>query len=111
MVDQEGSVWLFTAQKFDGPRSRPFTVQANYEGFSEGHGKIKKLIKERFNSLSFFSFFFLRKIFLLILVGLWQVSKWVMNLLLMVEWRALKSLKRLGMIYVANAQTLVYFFL
>ncbi|XP_015901139.3 pyruvate kinase isozyme A, chloroplastic [Ziziphus jujuba] len=33
---EEGSVWLFTAQKFDGPRPRPFTVQANYEGFSEG---------------------------------------------------------------------------
>ncbi|XWS39842.1 hypothetical protein CRYUN_Cryun18bG0089300 [Craigia yunnanensis] len=30
----EGSIWLFTAQKFEG--SRPFTVQANYEGFSEG---------------------------------------------------------------------------
>lgn len=31
---EEGSVWLFTAEKYDG--SRPFTVQANYEGFSEG---------------------------------------------------------------------------
>ncbi|XVE49365.1 hypothetical protein DITRI_Ditri01bG0077700 [Diplodiscus trichospermus] len=31
---EEGSVWLFTAQRFEG--SRPFTVQANYEGFSEG---------------------------------------------------------------------------
>ncbi|KAJ7013308.1 hypothetical protein NC653_003105 [Populus alba x Populus x berolinensis] len=30
----EGSVWVFTAKKFEG--SRPFTVQANYEGFSEG---------------------------------------------------------------------------
>lgn len=29
-----GSIWLFTVQKFEG--SRPFTVQANYEGFSEG---------------------------------------------------------------------------
>lgn len=38
LVNQEGSVWLFTAQKFDG--SRPFTVQANYEGFSEGSGEI-----------------------------------------------------------------------
>lgn len=28
------SIWLFTTQKFEG--SRPFTVQANYEGFSEG---------------------------------------------------------------------------
>ena len=34
LVNQEGSVWLFTAEKFDG--SRPFTVVANYEGFSEG---------------------------------------------------------------------------
>lgn len=31
---EEGSVWVFTAQKFEG--SRPFTVQANYQGFSEG---------------------------------------------------------------------------
>ncbi|KAF5444277.1 hypothetical protein F2P56_036763 [Juglans regia] len=31
---EDGSIWLFTAQKFDG--SRPFTVRANYEGFSEG---------------------------------------------------------------------------
>ncbi|KAJ8768971.1 hypothetical protein K2173_023966 [Erythroxylum novogranatense] len=31
---EEGSVWVFTAQKFEG--SRPFTVRANYEGFSEG---------------------------------------------------------------------------
>ncbi|XVF67405.1 hypothetical protein PTKIN_Ptkin10aG0118300 [Pterospermum kingtungense] len=31
---EEGSIWLFTAQKFEG--SRPFTVLANYEGFSEG---------------------------------------------------------------------------
>ncbi|XP_022763543.1 pyruvate kinase isozyme A, chloroplastic-like isoform X2 [Durio zibethinus] len=31
---EEGSIWLFTAQKFEG--SRPFTVQASYEGFSEG---------------------------------------------------------------------------
>ncbi|OVA07348.1 Pyruvate kinase [Macleaya cordata] len=31
---EDGSIWLFTNEKFDG--SRPFTVQANYEGFSEG---------------------------------------------------------------------------
>ncbi|XP_065871331.1 pyruvate kinase isozyme A, chloroplastic-like [Euphorbia lathyris] len=31
---EEGSVWVFTAQQFEG--SRPFTVRANYEGFSEG---------------------------------------------------------------------------
>ncbi|PQQ21985.1 pyruvate kinase isozyme A chloroplastic-like isoform X2 [Prunus yedoensis var. nudiflora] len=31
---QEDSIWLFTTEKFDG--SVPFTVQANYEGFSEG---------------------------------------------------------------------------
>ncbi|KDP44555.1 hypothetical protein JCGZ_16388 [Jatropha curcas] len=31
---EEGSVWVFTAQNFEG--SRPFTVRANYEGFSEG---------------------------------------------------------------------------
>ncbi|KAM4088610.1 hypothetical protein ACB094_07G084800 [Castanea mollissima] len=31
---EDGSIWLFTAEKFAG--SRPFTVQANYEGFSEG---------------------------------------------------------------------------
>ncbi|KAF2320776.1 hypothetical protein GH714_030672 [Hevea brasiliensis] len=30
----EGSVWVFTAQKFEG--SLPFTIRANYEGFSEG---------------------------------------------------------------------------
>lgn len=33
-IYQEGSIWLFTAENFDG--SLPFTVQANYEGFSEG---------------------------------------------------------------------------
>ncbi|CAN1284825.1 Pyruvate kinase isozyme A, chloroplastic [Linum perenne] len=31
---EEGSVWVFTTQKFEG--SRPFTVRANFEGFSEG---------------------------------------------------------------------------
>ncbi|OMO63408.1 Pyruvate kinase [Corchorus olitorius] len=31
---EEGSIWLFTAQKLEG--SHPFTVQTNYEGFSEG---------------------------------------------------------------------------
>ncbi|KAL3621062.1 hypothetical protein CASFOL_035974 [Castilleja foliolosa] len=31
---EDGSIWLFTTDKFEG--SRPFTVQANYEGFSEG---------------------------------------------------------------------------
>ncbi|ONH92044.1 hypothetical protein PRUPE_8G151100 [Prunus persica] len=31
---QEDSIWLFTNEKFDG--SVPFTVQAKYEGFSEG---------------------------------------------------------------------------
>ncbi|XP_062082973.1 pyruvate kinase isozyme A, chloroplastic-like [Humulus lupulus] len=31
---EEDSLWLFTAEKFNG--SRPFTVQTNYEGFSEG---------------------------------------------------------------------------
>ncbi|KAJ9159346.1 hypothetical protein P3X46_024855 [Hevea brasiliensis] len=31
---EEGSVWVFTAQKFEG--SLPFTIRANYEGFSEG---------------------------------------------------------------------------
>lgn len=31
---QEGSIWSFTTQKSDG--SCPFTVQANYKGFSEG---------------------------------------------------------------------------
>ncbi|KAI4298602.1 hypothetical protein L6164_032140 [Bauhinia variegata] len=31
---EEGSIWLFTAERFEG--SRPFTVQANYNGFSEG---------------------------------------------------------------------------
>ncbi|KDP44554.1 hypothetical protein JCGZ_16387 [Jatropha curcas] len=30
---EEGSIWLFTAEKFEG--SLPFTAQANYEGFSE----------------------------------------------------------------------------
>lgn len=44
-------MWLFTTQKFEG--RRPFTVQANYEGFAEGmnetcslssvHGKGKGL--------------------------------------------------------------------
>lgn len=34
MIVQDGSIWLFTAEKFEG--SRPFTVQASYEGFSEG---------------------------------------------------------------------------
>ncbi|KAL0384338.1 UNVERIFIED_CONTAM: Pyruvate kinase isozyme A, chloroplastic [Sesamum radiatum] len=31
---EEGSIWFFTTEKFEG--SRPFTVQANYEGFAEG---------------------------------------------------------------------------
>ncbi|XP_043713563.1 pyruvate kinase isozyme A, chloroplastic-like [Telopea speciosissima] len=31
---EDGSIWLFTTQKFEG--SRPLTVKANYEGFSEG---------------------------------------------------------------------------
>ncbi|XP_030509105.1 pyruvate kinase isozyme A, chloroplastic [Cannabis sativa] len=31
---EEDSLWLFTAEKFNGPP--PFTVQTNYEGFSEG---------------------------------------------------------------------------
>ncbi|XP_022975726.1 plastidial pyruvate kinase 1, chloroplastic-like isoform X1 [Cucurbita maxima] len=31
---EDGSNWLFTAEKFEG--SRPFTVQASYGGFSEG---------------------------------------------------------------------------
>ncbi|XP_073124625.1 pyruvate kinase isozyme A, chloroplastic-like isoform X2 [Henckelia pumila] len=31
---EDGSIWHFTNEKFEG--SRPFTVQANYEGFSEG---------------------------------------------------------------------------
>ncbi|GFP88658.1 pyruvate kinase isozyme a chloroplastic [Phtheirospermum japonicum] len=31
---EDGSIWFFTTEKFEG--SRPFTVQANYEGFSEG---------------------------------------------------------------------------
>lgn len=39
---QEGSVWVFTAQKFEG--SRPFTVRANYEGFSEGSGFVAHLV-------------------------------------------------------------------
>ncbi|TMX04969.1 hypothetical protein EJD97_003754 [Solanum chilense] len=31
---EEDSIWNFTTEKFEG--SRPFTIQANYEGFSEG---------------------------------------------------------------------------
>ncbi|KAK3002093.1 hypothetical protein RJ639_022548 [Escallonia herrerae] len=31
---EDGSIWFFTPENFEG--SRPFTVQANYEGFSEG---------------------------------------------------------------------------
>ncbi|KAI3445865.1 hypothetical protein Pfo_002530 [Paulownia fortunei] len=31
---EDGKIWFFTTEKFEG--SRPFTVQANYEGFSEG---------------------------------------------------------------------------
>nr|XP_043626344.1 pyruvate kinase isozyme A, chloroplastic-like [Erigeron canadensis] len=31
---EEGSIWFFTTEKFEG--SRPYTVQASYEGFSEG---------------------------------------------------------------------------
>ncbi|MCL7026226.1 hypothetical protein MKW94_028525 [Papaver nudicaule] len=31
---EDGSIWLFTTQKFEG--YRPFTVQTNYERFSEG---------------------------------------------------------------------------
>ncbi|XP_019711274.1 pyruvate kinase isozyme A, chloroplastic [Elaeis guineensis] len=31
---EDGSVWLFTTEKFEG--SRPFTIQVNFEGFSEG---------------------------------------------------------------------------
>jgi hypothetical protein len=31
---QEDSIWLFTADKYEG--SRPLTFQANYPGFSEG---------------------------------------------------------------------------
>ncbi|KAF8377695.1 hypothetical protein HHK36_031079 [Tetracentron sinense] len=31
---EDGSIWLFTTENFEG--SRPFTVQAKYEGFSEG---------------------------------------------------------------------------
>ncbi|KAI3815302.1 hypothetical protein L1987_14965 [Smallanthus sonchifolius] len=31
---EEGSIWFFTKEKFDG--CRPFTVKANYEGFNEG---------------------------------------------------------------------------
>ncbi|KAK4401783.1 Pyruvate kinase isozyme A, chloroplastic [Sesamum angolense] len=31
---EEDSIWFFTTEKFEG--SRPFTVQANYEGFAEG---------------------------------------------------------------------------
>jgi hypothetical protein len=40
-----------------------------------------------------------------------QASWWVMNWLLMVEWRSLKSLKGWGMICVASARILVYSFL
>ncbi|CAN6449997.1 unnamed protein product [Victoria cruziana] len=31
---EDGSVWLFTTEKFDGPL--PFTIQVNYEDFAEG---------------------------------------------------------------------------
>nr|AMN88621.1 pyruvate kinase [Diospyros kaki] len=31
---EDGSIWFFTTENFEG--CRPFTVQANYEGFSEG---------------------------------------------------------------------------
>ncbi|KAL8541634.1 hypothetical protein ACS0TY_002776 [Phlomoides rotata] len=31
---EDGSIWVFTNEKFEG--SRPFTIQASYEGFSEG---------------------------------------------------------------------------
>lgn len=31
---QDGSMWLFTTEKFEG--SRPCTVQVKYEGFAEG---------------------------------------------------------------------------
>ncbi|KAH6827408.1 Pyruvate kinase family protein [Perilla frutescens var. hirtella] len=31
---EDGSIWFFTNEKFEG--SRPFTIQANYEGFAEG---------------------------------------------------------------------------
>nr|CAD1828178.1 unnamed protein product [Ananas comosus var. bracteatus] len=31
---EDGSEWLFTTEKFEG--SRPFTIQVNFEGFSEG---------------------------------------------------------------------------
>lgn len=31
---QEDSIWLFTAERFEG--TRPLTVQASYPGFSEG---------------------------------------------------------------------------
>ncbi|KAJ0980376.1 hypothetical protein J5N97_008631 [Dioscorea zingiberensis] len=31
---EDGSMWLFTTEKFEG--SRPCTVQVNYEGFAEG---------------------------------------------------------------------------
>ncbi|GER49131.1 pyruvate kinase [Striga asiatica] len=31
---EDGSIWFFTTEKFEG--SRPFTVQASYEGFSDG---------------------------------------------------------------------------
>ncbi|KAL7119167.1 hypothetical protein ACP275_02G047200 [Erythranthe tilingii] len=31
---EDGSIWFFTDEKFEG--TRPFTIQANYEGFAEG---------------------------------------------------------------------------
>ncbi|KAJ9538058.1 hypothetical protein OSB04_030791 [Centaurea solstitialis] len=31
---EDGSIWFFTTERFEG--SRPFTVQASYEGFNEG---------------------------------------------------------------------------
>jgi len=37
---QEGSIWHFTAEHFEG--SRPFTVQTNYRGFSEGDVLLKE---------------------------------------------------------------------
>lgn len=43
---QEDSIWLFTNEKFDG--SVPFTVQAKYEGFSEGSDFIANCITGRF---------------------------------------------------------------
>lgn len=33
-VLQDGSIWLFTTEKFEG--SRPLTIQVNFEGFCEG---------------------------------------------------------------------------